>query len=394
MVTLLDAAALHFAADAHPRTAQHALAEERDLATIPPPADYLFFGPIFSREMDKLVTGMRRTYVSTSAATFNMMTTADFKRYKAIVFPDLFCAGIGAVSGAMSSRAAWSAAVDGNVIVLGASETWHWVQGGSTLAETGLRFAAAAEGKTGLYFSLSCYYQGAPPSAVAILDQLGSFQAAGAPACLNDAHIVATLPSPTSITAATLSNWGCSVREVLPSFPLEYTPLVVAGASPGLPYVVVKGEGVSLISCGDGVVQPPWEECDDSNLVNGDGCSSTCELECRGTTYWVWNPTNATHDATPRGQLLNNSASCIAVPYTIEARPCAPPATVPVTLKLFSAARTIKTQREDVAPYFLWGDTPATGKVSKNTVPLVPGSYWLHVTMDGDVEKLAFTQTC
>jgi cysteine-rich repeat protein len=31
-------------------------------------------------------------------------------------------------------------------------------------------------------------------------------------------------------------------------------------------------------TCGDGIVQAP-EQCDDSNLANGDGCSSTCTIE-------------------------------------------------------------------------------------------------------------------
>ena len=35
---------------------------------------------------------------------------------------------------------------------------------------------------------------------------------------------------------------------------------------------------VALPGCGDGVVQP-GEQCDDGNLVSGDGCSSTCQFE-------------------------------------------------------------------------------------------------------------------
>ncbi|MFT4702698.1 MAG: cysteine-rich repeat protein [Bradymonadia bacterium] len=31
-------------------------------------------------------------------------------------------------------------------------------------------------------------------------------------------------------------------------------------------------------SCGDGVLWP-WEQCDDGNLINNDGCNSSCELE-------------------------------------------------------------------------------------------------------------------
>lgn len=32
-------------------------------------------------------------------------------------------------------------------------------------------------------------------------------------------------------------------------------------------------------TCGDGVLNPPGEECDDGGTANGDGCSSTCKLE-------------------------------------------------------------------------------------------------------------------
>ncbi|HSU38570.1 MAG TPA: DUF4215 domain-containing protein, partial [Polyangiaceae bacterium] len=31
--------------------------------------------------------------------------------------------------------------------------------------------------------------------------------------------------------------------------------------------------------CGDGKVQKPYEECDDHNNKNGDGCSAACKKE-------------------------------------------------------------------------------------------------------------------
>ena len=38
--------------------------------------------------------------------------------------------------------------------------------------------------------------------------------------------------------------------------------------------------GVIVLSlCGNGTVESPYEECDDGNLIDGDGCSSTCEIE-------------------------------------------------------------------------------------------------------------------
>jgi hypothetical protein len=90
---------------------------------------------------------------------------------------------------------------------------------------------------------------------------------------------------------------------------------------------------------------------------------------------------------------LNNSVSCIAVPYNIEVRLCDPPTTVPVNISLQNATRTIKRQYEYDPPYFLWGDTPSTGKVLKNTVPLPPGLYRLKVTIDGVLEIITFNQT-
>ncbi len=31
--------------------------------------------------------------------------------------------------------------------------------------------------------------------------------------------------------------------------------------------------------CGDGKINKPYEECDDKNKKNGDGCSSACKSE-------------------------------------------------------------------------------------------------------------------
>lgn len=148
---------------------------------------------------------------------------------------------------------------------------------------------------------------------------------------------------------------------------------------------------VALAYCGDGTVDA-IEECDDGNTLDGDGCSSTCQLEqeCPGTTYWLWNPSNDTL----RGELLNNSASCIAVPYNIEVRPCVPPETTPVMLKLSNATRSLKAQNESFAPFYVWGDTTATGDVYRNTKPLPKGKYWLDSTIDGVTETITFTKTC
>lgn len=95
------------------------------------------------------------------------------------------------------------------------------------------------------------------------------------------------------------------------------------------------------------------------------------------------------------GEVKDNSASCIADPYSIEVRPCAPPKTTPVNIKLTDATfGTIKTQNEFYTPHYLWGDTTGTGDVYRNTKPLPKGTYWLYSNIDGVLEKIKFTQTC
>lgn len=39
------------------------------------------------------------------------------------------------------------------------------------------------------------------------------------------------------------------------------------------------GEPQILSLCGNGILETPYEECDDGNTVSGDGCSSTCQIE-------------------------------------------------------------------------------------------------------------------
>ena len=52
----------------------------------------------------------------------------------------------------------------------------------------------------------------------------------------------------------------------------------------GLSLTITVGEGTlpPAVNCGNGVVEAPFEECDDGNTIDGDGCSSVCELEVGG----------------------------------------------------------------------------------------------------------------
>jgi len=216
------------------------------------------------------------------------MTAADFASYRALILGDT-CGSISAVAAAEANRDVWSSVTSGNIVLIGTDPATHQSQGGAALNNRGINFAASGEG-TGLFATLSCYYHGtAPMTPVPLFDGYGSFTVTGVTGCFDDAHIVAESPALEGLTDADLSNWGCSVHEAFDSFPPAFIPLAIArgesGAgsmefadgSFGIPYILARG--VSPVLCGDGNLDVGFEECDDGNTVNGDGCSSVCTLE-------------------------------------------------------------------------------------------------------------------
>ena len=62
--------------------------------------------------------------------------------------------------------------------------------------------------------------------------------------------------------------------------------------------------------CGDGAVDPD-EPCDDGNMLNGDGCSNTCRVECENLTCTDNNPcTDESCDAINGCVSTANSLPC------------------------------------------------------------------------------------
>eukprot|EP01127_Copromyxa_protea_P009355 TRINITY_DN21_c0_g3_i1.p1 TRINITY_DN21_c0_g3~~TRINITY_DN21_c0_g3_i1.p1 ORF type:complete len:1621 (+),score=404.04 TRINITY_DN21_c0_g3_i1:32-4894(+) len=245
-------------------------------------ADFMLYSPT-NTGTGAIMSSMGRSFVTVTASQWPSLTVADFKSYKAIVFGDPTCSGSPSTLPS-TNLANLYAAVTGNVLVIGTDEIFHKSQGGSGVVKSGLNFVASASG-TGLYVSLACYYHGVSPTYVNFLAPLSSggksFQVTGV-GCYNDAHIVATSPAIAGLTDSILSNWSCSVHEAFSQYPPEFIPLVIARNAPGsgtlsfadgtkgIPYIMVRGETVSPIKCGDGVVASP-EECD-----SGVGCTVKC----------------------------------------------------------------------------------------------------------------------
>ena len=185
--------------------------------------------------------GYYKTYVESLGYTTEIWTdaewlaasTTDFSKFNAIVFCDPRCqTDEYQLDVAASNNNVWGPAVNGNILILGTDEGYHYSQGGQQVLERGLDFVLDDSDNecelTGLYASLSCYYHGQNEN-VDMLDYFGTFTTDAASGCFNDAHIVATHPALTGMTDDTLSDWSCSVHEILVDYPEdEFIPLAIA----------------------------------------------------------------------------------------------------------------------------------------------------------------------
>jgi surface protein with Ig-like domain/galactose oxidase-like protein/HYR domain-containing protein len=231
-------------------------------------------------------------------AAWAAKTSADFATYRALILGDNTCSGVSLIAAAVANRNVWGPVVDGNVILVGTDPVFHKTRDGGVLTTNSVKFAAAQEGKTGMYINLSCYYDGAAAKTpLPIMQPFGTFTVTGV-GCYNDAHMVASHSALTGLTDAILSNWSCSVHEAFDTYPeANFTPLAIArdpaygsrfpgskdfaDGSHGVPYILVRG--AAPVNCGDGVQQYP-EQCDTgaNNGKPGTACSSTCRLNWCG----------------------------------------------------------------------------------------------------------------
>jgi len=250
---------------------------------------------------------------------WNGMTTADFAKYKAIIIPDCLCnTSLETIDFLDESKSVWSPAVMGNMVLIGTDPSFHAKYykkpGAFAMMQDAIRHVATGTKGTGMYFSLSCYYQSNPaPTVVGALSEIGNFKVKGGLPCLNDAHLVAHSSVMTSLNDTAASNWNCSVHEVFTEYPrtgpssfealavaLDATGLgeqSFADGTSGIPYIIARG--ATPLGCGNNITESAYmEECDDgdANGTPGSLCSSSCRC-----SYGVGSPglcrTNVTTSA-------------------------------------------------------------------------------------------------
>jgi hypothetical protein len=190
-------------------------------------------------------------------------TQADFASYRAIILGDATCSGLDIYAAAEANKATWSAAINGNIILIGADPGFHAnntpTVPATTLMSNSIAFAGDVSGKTGLYAAFGCAYYTAPPTGVPIsfLSELGAFTGAGN--SWDAVHMVASHPALAGLTDELLSNWSQSTHMGFVSFPEDYVSLAsqngltgpgqitFGDGTTGIPYIIVKGAGVIVI---------------------------------------------------------------------------------------------------------------------------------------------------
>lgn len=200
----------------------------------------------------------RAENLSVTVATvsqWSAMTSADFARYRAIIFGDPTCSNdLSLLDAANANKAMWSSVIQGPIAILGTDPIFHQNEAQApVLVKNSIRYAASVAGKTGLSVSLSCfYYSAAADTPVNFLSAIGEFRVTGQGGCPVDVTIETPLHTVMhGLTNAGLSNWSCSAHDFFRSmstYPAGFQVLAKAVRAPdtegGLPeslaYIIAR----------------------------------------------------------------------------------------------------------------------------------------------------------
>ena len=225
------------------------------------PGTVLIYGPSMDTETPNEQTvahSQGHTVTVVSATEWAAMTTAQFSAFDALVIGDGGCdEDLVDLDTVRDTRQTWSPAVTGNITLNGFDPFAHEDEvEGQRLVANSLNFAAGSQaGRTGLFFSLGCWYEdmGNP---VTIMDQFGTFTA---DAENNNAVdiLVPTHPVMAGLTEAGLSDWGNSTHAQFTAFPTSFQPLANdVDADPDKPVILAftapppptcKGQTATLV---------------------------------------------------------------------------------------------------------------------------------------------------
>ncbi|OAL32392.1 hypothetical protein AYO22_00414 [Fonsecaea multimorphosa] len=350
--------------------------------------DLLFLENLVGNEEEHAVALGFTTKVVTET-DWRAMKTSDFAAFKAIIIGDAFgSTDVTLIQVLADTNTTWGPAVTGNVIIHGADQSNHdsqGVAGAAVLIDNSIKFAAAGvsasgSSQTGLYFSLSQYYDTAEvDTPVPALSYFGDFKVFGqdnnGAGGYNEIHIVASSPAIETLTDDDLSNWSYSTHEAFSTYPSVgqngFQALAIADGvittgtqtygdgHSGLPYILSRG--ATPAGCGNGVFEPSLgEECDDGNTVDGDGCSKSCNSTTSTTTS-----TSSTLSSSTTTTFTTSVLTTTSKPYTnttttrsTSSRPQTPIVSSKPTTTTVSPVTTTTSKRAWTAPPYITPSVP------------------------------------
>jgi hypothetical protein len=340
--------------------------------------------------------------------TWGGMTATQFSDYQLIIIGDATCSSLPPVVG-QNAQALADAVMDrvgtntrtGNRVLIGTDPRYHVGQGGQKLIDTGIDFAGALEGASGLFMTFTCFDpdhdgNGKPDAQDKLLPLLTADPAATwtqnqSPPCGGAVSLISNAAQFSTLTTTDLQGWGCSVHETFPTYPADWAPLAVATDTTTKPTCgtdVTSGE----TKCGEAYV-----------LVSGVGITSSApnlELTPETDTNPVGTPHTVTatvtnSDDSPRSGVTvswvitgaNAGATGTCAPAT-----CITGADGKVAYTYtgmaagddtINAAITVDGSRQSATAAKTWVDAPRTGSV-KGKGSYATGKEWGRVTFEVD----------
>ncbi|MDC0710749.1 DUF5011 domain-containing protein [Stigmatella sp. ncwal1] len=277
------------------------------------------------------------------------MTLEQFQAYRGILIGDGACErGLSAVQAAIDTRHVWGGAIDGNVVITGSDAANN---GTPQIIENAVSYIVEQVDKTGMYISLGCAYQNAPPETpVPLLEPFGPFTVAGT-GCFPDGGHIFLMQSAYYLTEGLFLNdealagdKGCVTRAVFSSYPQNtFAPVALAldgtgtlpEASPyleyfemhegspkvytGTPYMVTRGSMAYSLGCGMG--SAGWV-CDQYVWGNGRPAEpgtppeETCSFSCQNNWCGDGHVDAAQGEECDEGSLNGRAADASAPPGT------------------------------------------------------------------------------
>jgi hypothetical protein len=237
--------------------------------------------PISLEQYAAEAAGFKVTIVTGSQWT--AMTAAEFSQYQVLIVGDPNCSGL-PVS-VSESVANWAPAVrgsgDGGVIgnrtVVGTDPEDHYqygdghapprepgnpsTSGAEHLVQSGITFAGAVAGATGMYYDTSCDQQGSGGSLPTFSEQLqqistgpGTWEEGEGPACSANISLIASNSAFSGLSDEDLEGWSCSAHVSFASFPADWHALALTLPSSGEGQVCGNDIETKEFHCGNAYV--------------------------------------------------------------------------------------------------------------------------------------------